>query len=288
MDHPEWWTPVEKDYYKLLGLPRTASADEIHAAYRSLMRIYHPDVYRGDPTVASVNTRALTEAYETLSDSARRREYDEKLYEPPPSDKTSAPEEDASLSPKPGTPSATDMENQGERTRSESRSPSFQRDQAAPFDLSRERPVPASHRHPQGYVSRRVKIAFVLFLVGSCVFVAVGTILPVSHSFGFTVGEGMSQFGSCLSSQEFPAGAKVAFSWTGSYVKTTPYNINITPPDIVVLDPSGAITFSETSWNGSYAFVSERGSYQFGVLDCEVVAAIFQVQFSGDYSTPLL
>jgi hypothetical protein len=69
-----------KDYYRILGLEPGAEAKEIHAAYRRLMKEYHPDTLdaarRQDPDVQQM-VKDLNEAYEVLRDSAKRRSYDE-------------------------------------------------------------------------------------------------------------------------------------------------------------------------------------------------------------------
>ena len=54
------------DFYGLLGVPRTASDEQIRSAYRKLARQYHPDVNK-DPT-AHEKFKQITEAYEVLSD----------------------------------------------------------------------------------------------------------------------------------------------------------------------------------------------------------------------------
>ncbi|MDE1819286.1 MAG: DnaJ domain-containing protein [Euryarchaeota archaeon] len=64
------------DHYRVLGVDRSAGPEELRRAYRRLLRRYHPDVYQGDRRVAEANTRQLREAYETLNDPVRRREYD--------------------------------------------------------------------------------------------------------------------------------------------------------------------------------------------------------------------
>src|SRR5436190_6588124 len=63
------------DFYIILGLGRGASPAEIKRAYRRLSRRYHPGVNPGDHQAQTVFER-VTEAYETLSDPARRRECD--------------------------------------------------------------------------------------------------------------------------------------------------------------------------------------------------------------------
>ena len=65
-----------KDYYETLGVGRTTDADDIKKAYRKLARKYHPDVNPND-TLAEEKFKEIQEAYEVLSDSEKRRRYDQ-------------------------------------------------------------------------------------------------------------------------------------------------------------------------------------------------------------------
>jgi curved DNA-binding protein len=65
-----------KDYYESLGVSRTASEAEIKKAFRKLAREYHPDVAK-DKKKAEEKFKEINEAYEVLSDPAKRKKYDE-------------------------------------------------------------------------------------------------------------------------------------------------------------------------------------------------------------------
>src|SRR5262245_62654126 len=64
-----------KDYYKILGVPKTADEKEIKAAYRKLARKHHPDVNAGNKD-AEAKFKEVGEAYEVLSDPDKRQRYD--------------------------------------------------------------------------------------------------------------------------------------------------------------------------------------------------------------------
>lgn len=66
----------EKDLYKVLGVPRDASQEDIKRAYRKLVRKYHPDANPGDKE-AEQRFKAINEAYEVLGDPQKRRQYDQ-------------------------------------------------------------------------------------------------------------------------------------------------------------------------------------------------------------------
>jgi curved DNA-binding protein len=69
--------PVKyKDYYEILGVPRTASDAEIKKAFRKLAREYHPDVAKNKKQ-AEEKFKEINEAYEVLGDPAKRKKYDE-------------------------------------------------------------------------------------------------------------------------------------------------------------------------------------------------------------------
>lgn len=65
-----------KDYYAILGVQRTATAEEIKQAYRKLARQYHPDVNPGSKAAESC-FKEVNEAYEVLSDPDKRKKYDQ-------------------------------------------------------------------------------------------------------------------------------------------------------------------------------------------------------------------
>lgn len=69
----EW---LEKDYYRILGVDKTATAKELSKAYRTLARKNHPDTNPGD-TAAEERFKEISTAYEVVGDEATRKKYDE-------------------------------------------------------------------------------------------------------------------------------------------------------------------------------------------------------------------
>ena len=65
----------KRDYYEILGVPRTATEKDLKAAYRRLARKYHPDVNPGDKT-AEASFKEVSEAFGVLSDAEKRAKYD--------------------------------------------------------------------------------------------------------------------------------------------------------------------------------------------------------------------
>ena len=65
-----------KDYYKILGVSKTATGPEIKAAYRKLARKHHPDLNPGDKLSES-RIKSINEAYEVLGNPEKRKKFDE-------------------------------------------------------------------------------------------------------------------------------------------------------------------------------------------------------------------
>lgn len=68
---------MAEDFYKVLGVPKTASAEEIQKAYRTLARKYHPDMNPDDQEGAKKKFQHLQEAFDVLKDPEKRKQYDQ-------------------------------------------------------------------------------------------------------------------------------------------------------------------------------------------------------------------
>lgn len=67
----------KRDYYEVLGIEKTATDEEIKKAYRRLAKKYHPDANPNNKKEAEEKFKEVSEAYETLSDTQKRRMYDQ-------------------------------------------------------------------------------------------------------------------------------------------------------------------------------------------------------------------
>src|SRR6476646_2717467 len=66
---------AKRDYYEVLGVTKSASADEIKKAYRKVAMQFHPDRNPGDKS-AEESFKEAAEAYEVLSDTGKKAQYD--------------------------------------------------------------------------------------------------------------------------------------------------------------------------------------------------------------------
>lgn len=68
---------TKRDYYEVLGVNKNATDEELKKAYRKLAKKYHPDANSDNKKEAETKFKEVNEAYETLSDSQKRRMYDQ-------------------------------------------------------------------------------------------------------------------------------------------------------------------------------------------------------------------
>ena len=69
----------KQNYYEVLGLDKYATNQQIHSAYRTKMKLYHPDISKDNSTFAYEMLYTIVEAYTVLSDPRLKKEYDESL-----------------------------------------------------------------------------------------------------------------------------------------------------------------------------------------------------------------
>lgn len=67
------------NHYEVLGIKKNATQAEIREAYKKLIKKYHPDLYQGDKTFAEKKSQSINVAYDILSDSEKRKQYDEEI-----------------------------------------------------------------------------------------------------------------------------------------------------------------------------------------------------------------
>ena len=67
----------KRDYYEVLEVPKTATADELKKAYRKMAKKYHPDANPNNKAEAEAKFKEVNEAYEVLSDKQKRNMYDQ-------------------------------------------------------------------------------------------------------------------------------------------------------------------------------------------------------------------
>jgi len=70
-----------KNYYQVLGIDKGANQEEIKKAFRRMASLYHPDHNPQDPKEVEEKFKEINQAYEVLSDGAKRRQYDRLIHQ---------------------------------------------------------------------------------------------------------------------------------------------------------------------------------------------------------------
>lgn len=281
---------MKTDYYKLLGVPRSASQEEIHTTYRNLLRVYHPDVYRGDPSVASVNTRALAEAYEALSDPDRRREIDRELDD---AEKAASRPSEGPLAGGGGSSTTAKGAGSKEASKEPQKDPmGFQGEWpgVSPEIVKAWRESAYTPR-PKRVLSKHFGRSLLVFLVASIALVGFCFLFPFNGSFALVVYDAgiVNIYGQCLTFESFPPSSTVTFSWDARYIAPQNGSNEPSPPRVLVYAPSGDLVYSQLSWTGSGSFQSSGGSYGFGVNgNCGSSSSYYAVNISGKYTYTIL
>lgn len=79
-NEPENTDETQTSYYEVLQVTANASDEVIRMAYKALAKMYHPDIFQGDPQFAEEMMKKINEAYEVLSNPQTRKAYDESLH----------------------------------------------------------------------------------------------------------------------------------------------------------------------------------------------------------------
>jgi hypothetical protein len=166
---------IDVDHYLVLGVPRTADAAAIRAAYVALAKRYHPDVATGNPELAAFNFRQITDAYQTLSDPDARARYDARVQAVLDTERTRRDQVAAAASAAKSTPKATIAEKLFGKSTSEAASKAVVRSPARrPFrPLLPPRPAspPAYLPHADAMARRRSILVVAVVLM---TFIGVG------------------------------------------------------------------------------------------------------------------
>lgn len=293
--------------YDTLGVPPTATPEEIRSAYRTLLREYHPDVYRGpDPELAAHRSREINDAYEVLIDPVRRSNYDFDQAsgalpsEPPRSSPIPSP---AATRPPSRTVDEEDEDDAG------GPSPGGALWVPAPGPVAPASPsalFPAylwknwpqagkPKKRPPASPLKKFTILFVLLAVSAILLVALT--LPYAQSQRVVLAPkypGTPQDGEvCVATVTFPAGARIHVSWTstgGDLFNDLPSPQNVTPVSDVTVDPESPpyVTNNQTAWNGSFSFVSQGGDYEVSIDPLCGVEYWYDAQILFQYTAPII